>query len=553
MIPEIFQQNFLNPLGLTALLSLVPLIIFYLVKPKPEKEVMPSMAFFTEEKQKGKVQNALRKLKRNKILILHILFVLIAASAIANPLIRGLESEGNSVIILDTSASVNDNRQEVRNYAFNHLGEQNTVIRAGGSPEVLGRTVSTERARSLIRQQDNTASGTDLVSALQLARNYPGKVVLASDMDHTATGNLQTVLENLASDRNVKVMDLDHENSHAFTDLNVGDGGEVTFTVQNFLNRENNVEIRKSGENIEETIGAQSTETFNVQLEPGVHEFKLPPDELALDNTLYVSVPGKDKIAVKRLGGESRYFNKAIQLINQTEYNSGSGLQGADVYYVSEDYSISGKTERLREIVDKGGKLIFESRENLPDIAPVENMSDSREVSVQVQGEVAATFSSSVTGYDVKGRSLSTPDETIVLSEDNNILLYNVDDETFGREITYPIFWKNTLLEMTETNTADKLNIKTGQQTEFSKQVKHKGQNIQGNTLIQSTGFYKGDQTYAANLLGAEESAPNINAISEDSQITNKPGKDPSQEYLLTALTILSLAEILMLSNGGAI
>ena len=109
------------------------------------------MAFFTEEKQKGRIQNALRALKRNKLLLLRMFFIVVAALAIANPLVQGLESEGNSVIVVDTSASVEDDRDQVESFALKHVGERNTVIAAGSEPEILGRDVTAEQARQLSR------------------------------------------------------------------------------------------------------------------------------------------------------------------------------------------------------------------------------------------------------------------------------------------------------------------------------------------------------------------------------------------------------------------
>jgi hypothetical protein len=549
---EVVQQNLLNPLGLTALLSLIPLIIFYLVKPKPDKEVMPSMAFFTEEKQKGRIQNALRALKRNKLLLLHMFFIVVAALAIANPLVQGLESEGNSVIVVDTSASVEDDRDQVESFALKHVGERNTIIAAGSEPEILGRNVPAERARQLIRSHDNSGTGTDLVSALQLAFNYPGKLAIASDMEQTENGNLRTVIEDISSEREVKAAEFNHENSHGFVSMKVN-SGEVTATVQNFLNRNSTLTVEKPGEDTQVTLEPLSTRQISFSPGPGTHEATLPSDEMPMDNTLYVSLPQDQGIDVKRLGDESRYFRKAVELINQAKYSSGASFEGADIYYISEDYSLSGKMDRIEELREQGSGFIFEPRTDLPDSVPVENRSSEQERNVQVEGELATSFSSPVTGYNTTGNSLSSPEEALVLSEDSRVLLYNVDDQSFDTQITYPVFWKNTLLRIADRKTASELNLRTGQEKDFQTPSVNSGLQYEGLTEIGNTGFYRDGETYSANLLNPEESAPHINRLSQNWDITGEQSRNPAQKYLVSGLALLALLELIYLSRGGAI
>ena len=548
---ENLQQYFLNPLGLLGLLALIPLIVFYLVKPKPEEEVMPSMAFFSEDQKKGRIKSALQTLKRNRLLLLHILFISLAAAAIANPLVPGLESDGRAVIILDDSASMQDNRQEVENFALEHLGETNTVITASQNPQIEVREGSTEKARSYIRQHENSESGTDLVSALQLASNFEGKLVLASDMDHTATNQeLEPILDDLASDRKVNVMVVDHENSHGFTDLNFKDG-KVEVKVQNFRDRNRTLELEKPGENQRVKVGPLSTETFSLSLEPGKHELSLPPDEFAIDNKLHISRPENQQIKVKRLGEESRYFREAINLINSTEYSSGEDIGDADVYFVSQGFELTDRREEsLMNEVEEGKAVILERKE-AGDIAPVKNRSGRFDSRVEVSAGITSSFNSSIFDYDITGQPLATPEEALVLSEDERVLLYNVEDENFGEKIAYPIFWKNTIQRVTDLKTGGQLHIETGVGKTFEDSVWHKGQKVQGYTVIDSTGFYEGEPTYAANLLKPKESSPHVNRVTSRTDIGEDSGSDPAQKYIVALLALIGALEITYLSSRG--
>jgi hypothetical protein len=549
---EALQQNFLHPIGLSALLALIPLIVFYLVKPKPKEEVMPSMAFFSEEKKEGKIRNALEKLKRNKLLLLHIFFVCLAALAIANPVVPGLESDGESVIVLDASASMHDNRQAVESFAKNHLGEQNTIITVSQSPEIAVESASTERARGLINEYSIKAEGTDLISALRLASNYPGKVVIASDMAHTATGqDLDPVINELAADRTVKVMDVSQRNSHGFTDLEV-ENSRAQVTAKNFVNRNRTVEISKPGENREVTLESRSTRTLSLELEPGLHEISLPPDEFAMDNRLYISIPEQQKIRISRLGEKSRYFREAIELINSTEYSQGLDKE-ADVYFVSEEFDLDSNSDRLEQEIQNGASVIYERREDIAEYAPVENFSGTDTTQIQISTGMATSFQSSVNRYDATGQPLAEPEEALVLSENESMLLYNVEDEKFGEKITYPIFWKNILHRMTDLKTGGELNIRTGRSQTFAEPVRHSGETMSEYTEIDHVGFYRGQHSYAANMLNPSESAPHTNTITSETNIGENPGSDPAQKYLTALLALIAGLELTYLSWRGEV
>ncbi|MDY6768979.1 MAG: BatA domain-containing protein, partial [Candidatus Nanohaloarchaea archaeon] len=84
-VSPFLQQYFLTPIGLIALLALIPLILFYLMRPDPEERMMPSMQFFMEEERSGRMQNAIRMLQRNLVLLLHVLFIGLLAAALAGP------------------------------------------------------------------------------------------------------------------------------------------------------------------------------------------------------------------------------------------------------------------------------------------------------------------------------------------------------------------------------------------------------------------------------------------------------------------------------------
>ena len=544
---EAVQQHFVNLVGLAALLALIPLVIFYLVKPKPQKEVMPSMAFFTEERKNGKIKSALERLRRNRMLLLHILIVSLIATAIADPLIPGLESSGKTVIILDDSASMHDNNQEAEKFALEHVGETNTIITAS-SPEILMREASTQEARNIIQNHENSEAGTDLVSAIQLASNYDGELILASDTDNNGEQEILPILRGM--DRGIEVMDVNQENSHGFIDLEI-ENAKALVTVQNFENRDKTVKLRKPGENREINLSARSTKTVYLD-SSGNSEVSLPPDEFALDNKLYVSMPQNRTVRISNLGEESQYFRKAVQLINFTEYTDAERITGADVYFIRDDYELNSiRRDDLREELEAGKSVVIEDREDPHDQAPVENVSGVRSTQVQVSAGMSTNFNSSVRRYDVTGEPLARPDEALVLSEDEDVLLYNVNDDSFGQRINYPVFWKKVIGRMNEIKSGSELNLRTGQEKRFEDTVRFRGQRLSGITMIEGTGFYRGKNTYAANLLNSEESSPHVNSIASRESFQDRTVRNPARKYITALLALIMSLEITYLSWRG--
>lgn len=547
MVPEFVLQNFADPLGLTALLSIIPLIIFYLVKPKPERKIMPSMTFFAERKDEGKIRTALRKLKANRILFLHLLLVVGAAFAIANPLLPGFSQQDNTVLILDTSASMIDDEKEVKRFASSNLARENTVITAGSDVEILGTNLSKPQAKNALINYDASMTGSNLVKGLRTALDFEGKILVASDMDNIEVETIKEFKTRVKSNnRKIKTINVSHQNSHGFTNLEKSDG-KIKAEISNFKGYNKSLTVRKPGENIEVNIKPYSRKNVVLNFSEGTYKAVLPSDEFAPDNKLYISVPENKEIEVKQIGKQNKFFEKAVELIDKTENVEGDSLSGADLFYINNNYEITDeRLDQLSKLNNEGKSLIFEDRTDLPSFVPVDNRSVSREVVVRLDQQPVTSFQSNVTGYDVKGESLATPQEALVISSDENVLLNNVNSSKFGEEITYPIFWKQTILKMAEIQTFQDLNFQTGEKTGENNEVFK-------NQYVNEAGFHEGGETYASNLLDFKESKPSIKTVKIQENSINKLEKGSVQKHLLTLLTFISILELFYLSKRGAL
>jgi len=85
---------------------------------------MPAMMFFMKDKKSGKAHTALRRLMRNLILLFHILLILGFAGALAHPFFESPSTSDNTVVVFDTSASMNNDIEQAREFVKSNLGKK---------------------------------------------------------------------------------------------------------------------------------------------------------------------------------------------------------------------------------------------------------------------------------------------------------------------------------------------------------------------------------------------------------------------------------------------
>lgn len=143
-----------NPLALFGLLLLLPVILLYLLKPKPKDVKLPSVMFI-KQVEKTKLFTALfRKLVRDPLLVTQLLVISLLVFSIVNPYFMSneLRSEKKAVaIVIDSSASMkalssgSSRFDKAREIAYEILGGMNegedevTLILASSTPMVVHR------------------------------------------------------------------------------------------------------------------------------------------------------------------------------------------------------------------------------------------------------------------------------------------------------------------------------------------------------------------------------------------------------------------------------
>lgn len=495
LIP-VLEQHFLDPYGLLALLALIPLIVFYLARPQPEERLMPSIMFFRKNESDSALKSAFRRLMRNFMLILHILIILAFAFVLAEPFAEVPERPEDAVVVVDRSASMQG--QEVVPFVEENLGEKNTVIVSGYGTQVIGEGMPSGQALSIVRNIDYLDTETDIISGIQTARSYPGRLVVASDLDQTMD-NRDPVEALESSSKPIELMNTEPQNRFAITNIDV-DRKSTDISIMNYGQSED-VEAQFNGE--KQTISLdEGLNIHTVTPETGRNRFSVQTDGLKTDNTGYFYIPEASDISVY-LESEDRYFDRAVELISETSVTNSQ--TNADVLYLNSDTNQDDVAERVRS----GASAVVTKDSNaLNNIFELDVSSKTRTSEVTINfpqriflGEIDYRKT------NISGESLSSPREAVQITDygDGEILAFNAEMNRFRTNILYPIFWRHTLLRLTEASTEDQLNVKNGDTVTQGDQTQ----------IFTNSGFHEIEgKIYASNLVSESESSPS--SISPD-------------------------------------
>lgn len=515
------------------------------MKPEPEEKVMPSMAFFMEKKKSGKMQQALSRLMANLLLLLHILFVVGAAAAIAQPYILGETQAEKTVVVMDVSASMSDDLTDAKKFVESSLGKENTLILVGETADIKLEDASESQVKTVLSSLETRDVETDIVAGLEVARSYEGNIVVASDLVQTAdTGSAKPLAESINTDRSIKFFDASHENKHGIVDVGAGENPYVE--VKNFEDQNTTVELETPQGTQTLEISRGETERARLNLTTGRNTVSLPEDSFKPDNNAYLVKPRNETVEVTFIADSvNPYFREAAKAIEFTEFRSVSPPVkqelDADVYVVGETNRLLKSTASdLQAKADSGDSLILFAQPGLKkkgfSMTPL-TLGERRNATVEITRPTRLNVGSSeiFEGTEFKGVSWANPREAIINRNygNGNILLYNIEDEAFRYDFYYPVFWKETFQELEDRRSAAELNMDTGSEVE--------------RVEIMSSGFHNvSGSTFAANLESTEESSSEPVEINGSSTTDNKGEKD-IQNIASVLLAVIAGLELIYL------
>jgi len=554
-------MQFANQVGLYALLSIIPLIIIYLLRPRPLKIKIPSLMFLMDIEKKKRL-NVFRKFLKDPLFLMQLFVLILASLAIAEPFIISNEElgGGHTVFILDASASMQaDGRFErAVEEANKFLSSKNTVILAENVPLMAVKEVPAGSASDTMKKLNAKATTADISGAMLLGRRMlpeGGRMVVVSDFA-SWTGEDPAVSKRLAEANGITV---EFVTVTGKTD-NIGivggwfEGSDYRVAVHNFNKAPQTVKLDAAtyGTNKLTTnlnIKAESNEYFTISdLGAGKTKISIDTnDALSVDNSAYVIIP----VSIKK---------DILYVTNNTKVPSIIALDLAPFATVSKTNSgnipalssypivmVSGflSPESVMSLSDhvKAGKnaVIIASPELVNmDMLPVELGEVSGETSINVARGSRMTEDIGIGKIKVKKHFKATPKRgavTLVEGGDKSsmlaywkygkgIVIYSGIADPAGDNIfdplntnvwndfhalpEYPLFWKQMLEWITGSLDVSEYNAKTGQYIRLAARetVRTPSENVTTDLLLlDEVGIYGlPDKEVAVNLYDEKES-----------------------------------------------
>lgn len=596
------------PLGLWALLGLIPLIILYLIRPKPKQIMIPSLMFFFHSTGKSRLTSFLKQITKDWLFLIQLLTLLLLAVSFAEPFAtfsHDITAE-NTVIVMDVSASSQTvegrftRLERGIDSAKKLVGKQNTIILAKDVPLILVQDVTIDEARKELNRLKPRETGSRLGDAIILAGEVlggkEGRVIVVSDFINTGGQDheiAKSVLEsrglvvdfvNTASDdfrRNLGIVRLDIKPD------------SVSAFVRNYDREERTTTIRAGQLTTEMTIPADGTETFSFETPEGVVEVSLSTkDDFPVDDKVFVSGPTGGKIqAVLLTSNESVFMKNALRASPNVELSVAQlpivPRGEFDVYVldqVQQKQILPGTLEDILNDVRDGAVAFINAQDNMQNF----DYKGLLNVNVAGQGKTAPVSIAQPARY-TGGIEFGNVDEYFkVTPKDDNALVvltafehpllvisplgkgklvyYGIREEASDFKFSpgYPIFWNELLKAVTEQPDVKTLNYKT-KDTLLLNRVQTialpTGDDLkQASLILEYQGTYRlEDRAVASNLLDEVESDVNAKEFlgTSSQEYELRPVKEkqdfPIAVPLLAIAAILLFLEILYVKVRGDI
>lgn len=596
-LPETLSSVFLRPLGLAALVALLPVIVLYLLKPDPETVSFPAVEFLLGNRQESRRHPAFRRLQRNILLLVQLLAIAVVAVSLAAPYVPVSETRtvSETVVVVDATASMATEADETSRFdravsaaKDATTAETSVVVARDETAVVTQRAPPTEAKASLDSLERTGASGTlrDAISRASAVAGDDARIVVASDFAgddwRTAVASARargyTVeLRQFASggSANVGIVDSSFSN------------GTVSAQIQNFGDEETTrkVSLGETSESL--TLGPNEVATATLPVPAGGGHLELSPgDSFPVDDRLPVAAPEKPTMDVLVVtNDENRPLTTALSVIRGTSVTvkqpPASVSKSYDLVVFSEvepGRLLDGTRQVARETVASGGGVVIQAQSNLSavdygtllPVAPNGTATDpkvNQPTATPITEEVTFPAPESYVRADLRAGNalLRTANGTPLLAtaplDRGNVFYYGylAEESSFEHNYRYPVFWKRVVYELTGRRSLSAMNHRTGTTLSLGENttVQTPGGSRQTSTLaFQSVGFYEvGDRRYGASLLSAEESnvtAPSIetgggedgaSAAGTDTETTTVPQKlTPIVAGLAVLLVLLELA-----------
>lgn len=524
---------FETPLALAALLSVIPLIVIYMLRPKPKVLSIPSLMFVLKlERERKRVYASLTKIVQDPLFLVQLLMLILLFIAAAGYYYTSQEplSGEHTVLVLDTSASmqVESRFADAVGIADGYVSKKNSIILASDTPLLALESGGASAAKDILYQVKPGAGTADLSAAIttgmRLLSREGGRIIVVSDFTNSK-GDDPVASKSLAESYGIKVnfvkVGKPADNIGIINGWIEATDGNYGYTgvIKNYRNHNESVEVDtgraasgNSSTSFSLDVPAGGTNQFTLgNLGPGITTVQLNvKDSLSFDNQAYISIPDASEQRILYVTDNGKLPSKtALSLLPNSNLSVlksvPADLNNYSLVVLAEKETpiANDSVERIENYVRNGGNAVFiasgaltpeKTEVNLIKILPVKPL----EVANEENGlEVKEVQQSSIT-RDIKIDEISvrkylnaterTGSTTLVALKNGVPLLsywqvgrgtvfYMGLNDEFGNETwnnfhnlpEYPVFWIKLVQWVGGTGDISEYNLKTGTLTSLSK------------------------------------------------------------------------------------
>lgn len=593
-------DGFLTPLGFAALAAAVPLVVLYLVQPKPKRYRLPTLRFLSRESGQSAASPLLERLRRSLLLLLQLLAIVTLATSLAAPyaLVDENSTVRESVLVVDASASMGVQTGEgtrfeaARSAALEDITDTTSVVVSGGDADVAVRAVGRQEAQSTLDSLSVEDAEGDLASAVSSAAAIASegtRIVVYSDfaddsawreaVETTRARGLRVDLAQFAGGGTDNVGIVDRSFS----------GNEVTVSVKNYAESETTrtISLGDRRETIEFEPGDVATRTFEVPAGGGRISLS-PGDSFPTDDTYYLAAPEEPTVrALVVTNDPNRHLITALEVVDNVDVTVASPPTTIEEEYdvivysnVDPDRLLRSSVQAGRDVIARGGGIVVQSQAELPaetygDLLVItpDGEADNPTVASVADDELTRDISFTppdtiVTGDAGDARSLvtTTDGDTLLATAERGpgrVMYYGYVDaqSSFKYNYQYPVFWKRAAFWLAGRQSLPSLNRAAGERLTLDEEttVRTPSEGVTGTVVpLTETGFYETDRRrYGVSLVSERESnvvAPDVSEAADGSaEERTESSRVPLEltPYVALAALLVVVLEVAYLRRRG--
>ena len=594
------SDAFLTPLGLVALLAVVPVILLYLVQPDPRRIELPTLRLLLEDDERDASNPLLERLRRSFLLLLQLLVIVALAAALAGPYVSVSESQTveETVIVLDGSASMGVGTDGGTRFtaavaaAREETTGTNAVVFAGSESRVALRSGGSDEVDRALDELSVVDTPTDLGAAISQAASIAGenaRIVVLSDfaddagwtdaVRSTRARDLQVDLRQFAGGGTANVGIVDR----AFS------GRNVTLSVKNFGTSRVTRSVTLGDQRRSVSLGPGDLERVSLTVPAGGGRAQLSPgDDFPTDDAAYVAAPADPTVDVLLLTNDrNRYLATALSVIDEVRLTVDQPPttveDGYDVILYSNldsERLLRGNVEAGRDVIEAGGGVGVLAQPSPPGLlGDLLLLSPSGVASNPSVGRVTNDELTRGIDFPPPERYLTgsldagtplvrtgngTPLVATQQRGTGRVLYYGyvVDDDPFRFNYQYPVFWKRATFYLAGRDPLPTLNRETGGRLQFANatSVGTPSGTVSARVVpLDEVGFYGiGDRRIGVSLYSEAESdvtAASLDERSDETGVTTREEERrvprPLTPFVALAALLVAVGEIAYLRRRG--